>query len=174
VAEISKESLVNDAVVEAIDDVLLRDIDDGGTCVEEVASVGSQELVTFLFALRQIVMSTCSSNRPLKVVGEDSLQIIPRVDGVFLMRTCLLCIQCKDRLLEHVRDSWISKYILTLSIIFSELILGSMHVLLIRNNEENKQGLGERQGVKEEELGHPHQGGVHVQLDFDSTSGSRT
>jgi hypothetical protein len=38
-----------------------------------------------------------------------------------------------------------------------------MHVLLIRNNGEDQQGLGEGQGVKEEELGCPHQGGVHVQ-----------
>jgi hypothetical protein len=56
---------------------------------------------------------------------------------------------------------------------FSELTLGSMHVLLIRNNGEDQQGLGEGQGVKEE-LGRPHQGGVQVQLDFDSTSDSRT
>jgi hypothetical protein len=55
---------------------------------------------------------------------------------------------------------------------FSELTLGSMHILLIRNNGEYQQGLGEGQGVKEEELGYPHQGGVHVQLDFDSTSDS--
>jgi hypothetical protein len=49
-----------------------------------------------------------------------------------------------------------------------------MHVLLIRNNGEDQQGLGEGQGVKEEELGCSHQGGVQVQLDFDSTSDSRT
>jgi hypothetical protein len=49
-----------------------------------------------------------------------------------------------------------------------------MHVLLISNNGEEQQGLGEGQGVKEEELGQPHQGGVHVQLDFDSTSDSKT
>jgi hypothetical protein len=49
-----------------------------------------------------------------------------------------------------------------------------MHVLLIRNNEEYQQELGEGQGVKEEELGCSHQGGVHAQLDFDSTSDSRT
>jgi hypothetical protein len=78
-----------------------------------------------------------------------------------MMRTCLLCIQCKDRSLEHVHDSWISRYVLTLSIVLLELTLGSMHVLLIRNNGENQQG-------------RPHQGGVHVQLDFDSTSDSRT
>jgi hypothetical protein len=35
-----------------------------------------------------------------------------------------------------------------------------MHVLLIRNNGEHQQGLGEGQGVKEEDLGHPHQGGA--------------
>jgi hypothetical protein len=49
-----------------------------------------------------------------------------------------------------------------------------MHVLLIRDNGEDQQGLGGGQGVKEEELGCPHQGGAHVQLDFDSTSDSRT
>jgi hypothetical protein len=57
---------------------------------------------------------------------------------------------------------------------FSELTLGSMHVLLIRNNGEDQQGFGQDQGVKVEELGRPHQGGVHVQLDFNSTSDSRT
>jgi hypothetical protein len=45
---------------------------------------------------------------------------------------------------------------------FSEFILGFMHILLIGNNGENHQGLGEGQGVKEEELGCPHQGGVQV------------
>jgi hypothetical protein len=49
-----------------------------------------------------------------------------------------------------------------------------MHVLLIRNNGEDQKGLGEGQRVKEEELGRPHLGGVHVQLDFNSTSDSRT
>jgi hypothetical protein len=43
---------------------------------------------------------------------------------------------------------------------FSELTLGSMNVLLIRNNREDQQGLGEGQAVKEKELGRPHQGGV--------------
>jgi hypothetical protein len=80
------------------------------------------------------------------------------------MRTSLLCIQRKDRSLEHVRDSWISRYVLTLSIVFQNLRL----VLCIRY------WLGEGKGLKEEELGRPHQRGVHVQLDFDSTSDSRT
>jgi hypothetical protein len=41
------------------------------------------ELVTFLFTLRQIVASACSSDHPLEVVGEDGLKVILRVDGVF-------------------------------------------------------------------------------------------
>jgi hypothetical protein len=49
-----------------------------------------------------------------------------------------------------------------------------MHVILIRNNGEDHQGPGEDQGVKEEELGRPHKGGVQVQLDFDSTSNFKT
>jgi hypothetical protein len=56
---------------------------------------------------------------------------------------------------------------------FSELTLGSMHILLIRNKGEDQQGLEEGQGVKEEELGCPDRE-VHVQLDFDSTSDSTT
>jgi hypothetical protein len=53
-------------------------------------------------------------------------------------------------------------------------MLGSMHILLIRNDGEDQQGIGEGQAIKEEELERPHQGGVHVQLDFDSTLDSRT
>jgi hypothetical protein len=37
----SKESLVGDAIVEAVDDILLGDVGDGGTSVEEAPSVGS-------------------------------------------------------------------------------------------------------------------------------------
>jgi hypothetical protein len=40
-----------------------------------------------------------------------------------LMKTSFLCIQCKDRSLEHVHDSWISRYVLTLSIVFQNLHL---------------------------------------------------
>jgi hypothetical protein len=41
----------------------------------------------------------------------------------YVMRTSLLCIQCKDQSLEHVRDSWISRYVLTLSFDFQNLHL---------------------------------------------------
>jgi hypothetical protein len=39
------------------------------------------------------------------------------------MRISLLFIQCKDRSLEHVRDNWISMYVLTMSIVFQNLHL---------------------------------------------------
>jgi hypothetical protein len=73
---------VDDAVVEAVDDVVLRDVRDGGTDVEEATCVGPQELVLFLFTLSKIVMSTCASDRSLEVVDEDLLESLPGVDGV--------------------------------------------------------------------------------------------
>jgi hypothetical protein len=41
-AKIYEEVLVGDAVVEAVDHVLLGDVGDGGASLEEVAGVGSQ------------------------------------------------------------------------------------------------------------------------------------
>jgi hypothetical protein len=38
--KISVDAWVGDAVVEAVDDVILRDVRDGGVDVEEAASVG--------------------------------------------------------------------------------------------------------------------------------------
>jgi hypothetical protein len=46
----------------------------------------------------------------------------------------------------------------------SELTLGAMDVLMIRNLGENKQGLGKGQGVEEEQQGRPQQEGDHVRL----------
>jgi hypothetical protein len=57
-SKVSVDAWIGDAVVEAVDDVLFRDIHDGGTDIEETACVGSQKLVTFLFALSKIVTST--------------------------------------------------------------------------------------------------------------------
>jgi hypothetical protein len=73
---------VGDAVVEAVDDVVLRDVRDGGTDVEETTRVGPQKLITFLFALGKIVSSTCMGNRSLEIVDEDLLKSFPGVDGV--------------------------------------------------------------------------------------------
>jgi hypothetical protein len=73
---------VGDAVVEAVDDVVLRDVRDGGADVEEATHVGQQKLVKFLFALGKIVSSTCTGNRSLEIVDEDLLKSFPGVDGV--------------------------------------------------------------------------------------------
>jgi hypothetical protein len=51
-AKVSKESLVGEAIVEAVDDILLGDVGSSGTSVEETVSVGSQEVVMFQLALR--------------------------------------------------------------------------------------------------------------------------
>jgi hypothetical protein len=80
--EVSIDAWVGDAVVEAVDDVFLRDVRDGGANVEEMMCVGPQELVTFLFTPSKIVMSTCASDRPLEVVDEDLLEPLPGIDRV--------------------------------------------------------------------------------------------
>jgi hypothetical protein len=80
--EIPVYARVGDAVVEAIDDIVLRDVRDSGANVEEATRVGPQELITFLIALGKIVSSTCTGNRSLKIIDEDLLKSFPGVDGV--------------------------------------------------------------------------------------------
>jgi hypothetical protein len=80
--EVSVDAWVGDAIVKAVDDVVLRDVHDGSANVEEATCVGPQELVTFLFTLSKIVTSTCVSDRPLEVVNEDLLEPLPGVDRV--------------------------------------------------------------------------------------------
>jgi hypothetical protein len=80
--KISVDAWVGDAVVEAVDDVILRNVRDGGADIEEATCVEPQELVTFLLTLGKIVTSTCTSDRSLEVVDEDLLETLPGVDGV--------------------------------------------------------------------------------------------
>jgi hypothetical protein len=80
--KIPVDARVGDAIVEAVDDVVLRDVRDGGADVEEATCVGPQKLVTFLFTLSKIMMSTYASNRSLEVVDEDPLEPFLGVDGV--------------------------------------------------------------------------------------------
>jgi hypothetical protein len=56
----------------------------------------------------------------------------------------------------------------------SELTLGAMDVLRIRNLGEDQQGLGKGLGVEEEQQGRPQQEGDQVRVSCDSISGSRT
>jgi hypothetical protein len=80
--KIPVDAWVGDAVVETVDDVILRNVRDGGADVEEMTCIGPQELVTFLFTLSKIMTSTCASNRSLEVVNKDPLELFPGVDGV--------------------------------------------------------------------------------------------
>jgi hypothetical protein len=79
--EVSVDAWVGDAVVEVVDDVVLRDVRVGGANVEEVTCVGPQELVTFLFTLSKIVTSTYTSDRSLEVVDEDFLELLLRLSS---------------------------------------------------------------------------------------------
>jgi hypothetical protein len=81
-SEVSVDAWVRDAVVETVNDVVLRDVRDGSANVEEATCVGPQELATFLFTLSKIVTSTCACNRPLEVVDESLLEPLPGVDRV--------------------------------------------------------------------------------------------
>jgi translation initiation factor IF-1 len=56
----------------------------------------------------------------------------------------------------------------------SELTLGDMDVLMIRNLGEDQQGLGKGLGVEKEQQGRPQQEGDQVRLGCDSISGSTT
>jgi hypothetical protein len=78
--EIPVDARVGDAAVETIDDVVLRDVLDGGADVEEAMCVGPQKLVTFMLTLSKIMTSTCTSNRSLEVVDEDLLEALRGVD----------------------------------------------------------------------------------------------
>jgi hypothetical protein len=80
--EISIDARVGDAVVELVDDVILRDVHDGGANVEEATRVRPQELVRFLLTLSKIVTSTRVGNCSLEVIDEDPLEPLPGVDGV--------------------------------------------------------------------------------------------
>jgi hypothetical protein len=86
--KVSVDAWVGDAVVEAVDNIILRDIRDGSTDVEEATCVGLQELVTFLFTLSKIVTSTCASDRPWKLSiktflsrSQESIELLLRLSS---------------------------------------------------------------------------------------------
>jgi hypothetical protein len=74
----------HEAILEAVDNVLIADVGDGGAGVEEASGVGPQGLVLLLLALRQVVMNTCPKHGALEVIDENPLQVLPGVDGVWL------------------------------------------------------------------------------------------
>jgi hypothetical protein len=82
------DAWVGDAVVEAVDDVVLRDVRDGGADVEEATCVGPQELVTFLFTLSEIVTRHARAIAPWKLslktflsCSQESLELLLRLSS---------------------------------------------------------------------------------------------
>jgi hypothetical protein len=73
---------------------------------------------------------------------------------------------CARQLILQVRSTLVN--------CVSELTLGAMDVLMIRNLGEDQQVLGKGLVVEEEQQGHPQQEGDQVRLGCDSISGYRT
>jgi hypothetical protein len=76
--------LREEAVLEATNDVLIDDVGDGGAPLEETPCVGPQGLVHLLLHLGQVMASARPDHGSLEVVDEGPLEVLPRVDGVWL------------------------------------------------------------------------------------------
>jgi hypothetical protein len=86
--KVSVDTWVGDAIVEAVDNVLLQDIQNSGTHVEETTCVGPEELVAFLFTLSKIMASTCTGDRPWKLSmktflsrSQESIELLLRLSN---------------------------------------------------------------------------------------------
>jgi hypothetical protein len=75
--------LREEAILEAADDILVSEFGNGGSHLEEMPGVGPQGLIHLLLDLGQIMMSTGSDHRSLKVVNEGPFEVLPRVNGVW-------------------------------------------------------------------------------------------
>jgi hypothetical protein len=63
--------------------VLVGDVGDGGSHLEETPGVGPQGLVQLLLDLGQIMTSARSDHVSLEVIDEGPLKVLPGVDGVW-------------------------------------------------------------------------------------------
>jgi hypothetical protein len=75
---------VVEAILEEVDDFLVRDIDYGGALVEEAAHVLAKGLALFLLHHSQVHVSTRATHSAREVAGELLLQLVPLVDRVLL------------------------------------------------------------------------------------------
>jgi hypothetical protein len=60
--------LQEESVLDTADDVLIGDVGDGGSHLDETLGVGSQGLVHLLLDLGQLMTSACSDHGSLEVV----------------------------------------------------------------------------------------------------------
>jgi hypothetical protein len=84
VPEVVERVLREEPILEATDDVFIDDVGDGGTRLEETPCVGPQGLVHFLLHLGQVMVSARPDHGFLEVINEGPLEVLPRVDGVWL------------------------------------------------------------------------------------------
>jgi hypothetical protein len=82
--EVVVRVLREEAVLEATDDVLIGDVGDGGARLKETLCVRSQGFIHLLLHLGQVVASARPDHGSLEVVDEGLLEVLPRVDGVWL------------------------------------------------------------------------------------------
>jgi hypothetical protein len=82
--EVVVHVLREEAILEATDDVLIGDVGDGGARLEEASCVGPQGLVHLLLHLGQVMVSARPDHGSVEVVDEGPLEVLPRVDGVWL------------------------------------------------------------------------------------------
>jgi hypothetical protein len=68
---------------EATDDVLIGDVGDGGTRLEETLCIGPQGLIHLFLHLGQVVVSARPDLGSLEVVDEGPLEVLPQ-HGVWL------------------------------------------------------------------------------------------
>jgi hypothetical protein len=70
--------LGEEPILEVVDDILI------GAHLEETPGIGPQGLIHLLLHLGQIMASARSDLGSLEVVDESSLEVLPRVDRVWL------------------------------------------------------------------------------------------
>jgi hypothetical protein len=81
-SEVVVRVLREEPVLEAVDDIFIDDVSDGGAYLEEMPGVGPQGLVHLLLDLGQIMASARSDHGSLEVVDEGPLEVLSGVDGV--------------------------------------------------------------------------------------------
>jgi hypothetical protein len=82
--EVFEGATVVETVSEEVDDFLVRDIDYGGTLVEEASHVLAKGLALFLLHHYQVHASTRAAHGAREVAGELFLQLVPLFDRVLL------------------------------------------------------------------------------------------
>jgi hypothetical protein len=75
---------VVETVLEEVDDLLVGDVDYGGTLVDEAPHVLAKGLALFLFHHFQVHVSTRAAHGARDVASELFLELVPLVDRVLL------------------------------------------------------------------------------------------